>query len=1006
MKLLFILLFVCNTYYGSATAPYDSVGKRGEKTFINLLTKSIERDSYEKRNRSRAERFLQLGILYTENGLYKESVECFQKADSLYALIGDLDYRSYVWVRLYNSYCVIGDKVQYDIIRKKLVSIYEDEKIGNTEISLIVASQVGKFYEEDGIYDKALSAYTNSLKTNISCYGECSPQIYPICYELASLCLKMGDMKGASEYIQCLKKICDSHSQDREMYIYYILLKTETFRQLGNIGEALSILEGAQTAIDRIHNAELNALFYSTLGGLYAEIGEFEQALMFEKQALIQCEKSKGTVSVQYAHILLNLGEYYSIENKASEALLSIKKAVEIIRSKYGTDHPEYYTCIRKLAAIYSNIDKCKSNELLKECLFLSKKLFGENSIEYADLLLYSVDLSKEPSQEDLNTVCKGLEIRKNIGRDYDQFYLSFLNWYSTLLFVKQDWNSLLKVSTEILKSTKEYISINVQRLSSTQREKFWNTVKTSLDGLESYVINYSHYSVEHGDFSLIDDFGKIAYNSRLIKKGVLLESNRKLSELISTKKDSVVTQICSRIDFLKHRLTSPDNNSKGFLSLKNQLHSLERELIQRVAPNGEFMDFLSINWNDVQSTLTSDEIAIEFFSNKVQDKIQYGAVLLSHNTNPIAIPLFCEDELEKFAKTDETSYDYDNPGLYRTIWSAIETFSEVHKAKTIYFSADNILNTIAIENLLDQDGKRVCDKCRLYRLSSTREIIFKHHRNSNKTTAILYGGLNYDAPLDSIVENAYKSSIDVSSKQKQQSYVRSLRGAYNYLPGTFDEIKHISRIIKGYHTELRSGNIGSEKSFKALSGCSPAILHIATHGFFYKPNEIEEKLFEEPAKYNFLNIANLNAPSIETQAMLGSGILLSGANSTLKGISIPDSIPDGILTAAEVSDLDLRDTDLVVLSACETGLGISTEEGVFGLQRGFKLAGVRSVLMSLWKVDDKVTSKLMSFFYENIAKGVSKLQSLRDAQKKVRDDSQTSNPYYWAGFVLLDGLN
>ena len=232
------------------------------------------------------------------------------------------------------------------------------------------------------------------------------------------------------------------------------------------------------------------------------------------------------------------------------------------------------------------------------------------------------------------------------------------------------------------------------------------------------------------------------------------------------------------------------------------------------------------------------------------------------------------------------------------------------------------------------------------------------------------------------------------------------MRGAYNYLPGTFDEIKHISRIIKGYHTELRSGNIGSEKSFKALSGCSPAILHIATHGFFYKPNEIEEKLFEEPAKYNFLNIANLNAPSIETQAMLGSGILLSGANSTLKGISIPDSIPDGILTAAEVSDLDLRDTDLVVLSACETGLGISTEEGVFGLQRGFKLAGVRSVLMSLWKVDDKVTSKLMSFFYENIAKGVSKLQSLRDAQKKVRDDSQTSNPYYWAGFVLLDGLN
>ena len=180
-------------------------------------------------------------------------------------------------------------------------------------------------------------------------------------------------------------------------------------------------------------------------------------------------------------------------------------------------------------------------------------------------------------------------------------------------------------------------------------------------------------------------------------------------------------------------------------------------------------------------------------------------------------------------------------------------------------------------------------------------------------------------------------------------------------------------------------------------------------------------------------------AQYIEDKALTRSGLLLSGANIALQGKPLPEGIEDGILTAKELAELDLRGVDLVVLSACQTGLGEIAGDGVFGLQRGFKKAGANTLLMSLWKVDDNATRLLMTQFYKNLFAGKSKFESLRDAQKYVRDyevnvetasdkqwkslarqkknqsKKQTSkkvkkikkykDPYYWAGFILLDAI-
>lgn len=171
-------------------------------------------------------------------------------------------------------------------------------------------------------------------------------------------------------------------------------------------------------------------------------------------------------------------------------------------------------------------------------------------------------------------------------------------------------------------------------------------------------------------------------------------------------------------------------------------------------------------------------------------------------------------------------------------------------------------------------------------------------------------------------------------------------------------------------------------------------MLHIATHGFFLtNPKDIETNAF----------LTNANARSTNAGQVLNrSGLLFAGANRAWSGQGAIPGIDDGILTANEISNLNLSTTDIVVLSACETGLGVDgASEGVFGLQRAFKLAGVKTLIMSLWKVPDAQTSELMQTFYSNWLGGMNRHAAFAAAQRKIKETNP--NPYYWAGFVMLD---
>ena len=228
-----------------------------------------------------------------------------------------------------------------------------------------------------------------------------------------------------------------------------------------------------------------------------------------------------------------------------------------------------------------------------------------------------------------------------------------------------------------------------------------------------------------------------------------------------------------------------------------------------------------------------------------------------------------------------------------------------------------------------------------------------------------------------------------------QQSAVT--RSAVYPLLYSKQEIEGISAQLskQQYQVKTLSQKKGTEASFKSLDGKSPSILHLSTHGF-----------------------VNRNAKDVMQQ----SGLVLSFGARAWEGKSIPENTEDGILTAAEIAALDLSSTNLVVLSACNTALGEITSEGVWGLQRAFKQAGVQTIVMSLWQVDDEATSVFMQYLYEallkyrqtmiavaNIDRQIAEdvalyLQlSLTEAQQRMCQHPKYSNPYYWAGFIMLD---
>jgi CHAT domain-containing protein len=337
-------------------------------------------------------------------------------------------------------------------------------------------------------------------------------------------------------------------------------------------------------------------------------------------------------------------------------------------------------------------------------------------------------------------------------------------------------------------------------------------------------------------------------------------------------------------------------------------------------------------------------------------------------------------------------------PGLYNLLWQPLDSL--LAGINTIYYAPAGLLNRINLA-AINYSGKKVLgDKYAFHLVGSTRDIVsYKSQSIENRNdTLLLYGGIQFDMDSSSLVEQHKKY---YSTPTLNDGIAVRSGNSYTWLPidGSAEELSSIQALAASQKIPTHSftQKEATEESFIFYTHQtrSPALIHIASHGFFY-PDEQRRKLKEEgkDAPY-FMSSANV---------FQRSGIVFAGANQVTSGKDPIQGIEDGIVTAYDISNANLQNTKLMVLSACETGLGkIENTEGVFGLQRAIRMAGCKNLLMSLWKVPDEQTSRFMGYFYTQLLQEKKTIyDSFQFAQKQMRE-LYSGQPYNWAGFVLME---
>lgn len=622
----------------------------------------------------------------------------------------------------------------------------------------------------------------------------------------------------------------------------------------------------------------------------------------------------------------------------------------------------------------------------------------------------------------------RAFEMAERHDNGHAEGYLYFFTRY---LFENRDYSGIAPYYGRVTEYVKRSILRQFKEQTNSEREESWFS-----EGLFPFYAGEMLASKYDGEDAIADT---LLYNNLLFRKNILMNTSISAANLIKSSGDTLMIQKNERMNRLEAKLESGDtlifDNGRRYTAVQAEklVKRFENEILARSLLLYDVTQGLVTSWKDVQAALPDSSLAVEFTRYGLPgEKEMYGAVIMTGRRNPEFIPLCPASELESVLKKDY----YNTPELASLLWKPL--LDAAPGAKRVYFSADGELNNYPIEYIPDYAGTGLVSENReMYRLSSTRALAL-HKDTSAVESAVLYGGLLYNSDEGSMVaeQEKYGSSYRDFDYTTRDTYLPALRSGVSELPATKDEVMTIDSTLAKAEiaNKLYTGTFGTEASFKALSGAGADLLHVATHGFYW--TEKEANLMKQ---YSFLN--SMSNSSMEDVALARSGLLFAGANNILTGKSLPEGVDDGILTAKEISALDLRGLDLVVLSACQTGLGEITGDGVLGLQRGFKKAGAKTLLMSLWKVDDNATRMLMTDFYANLVAGMDKTEALSAAQRNLREyeteitvksngnltpsqirrlrmqgksvEQRTevkkvrpySHPKYWSAFILLDAV-
>ncbi len=493
------------------------------------------------------------------------------------------------------------------------------------------------------------------------------------------------------------------------------------------------------------------------------------------------------------------------------------------------------------------------------------------------------------------------------------------------------------------------------------------------------------------------DDFTASAYEALMFSKGLLLAAEKSVGKQVQKSADPrIIADYTAVADLRKEieRLRA-DGRGDDIVEVYARMDSLDRALTFRLMEKGVSPAVSTPTVAEIIDCL-DDKTAVVDFADfvKTDGSHVYAAFVLRKGMrSPRLLKVFEQASLDSLIASNNGKYtdlyeDYNSAEMYNIILEPL--MAELKGVDRIYFVPSGILNQIAVEAIRLTDGTILGDRYDIVRLTNSKEIL-DYDRNSRLRdfrTAWLFGGLEYD--VDGPTMAACAGETDVPLHPVLRRGIAGLKGdrGFTKLKMSEAEVIGIDSILtqRDIATKKFMNVHGTEESFMSMSGRSPDLILISTHGFYYSPQNV-------PAWSSLNGYDN---------PMYLTGLVMSGGNAEYLKRSVPDGVMGGLLTSSDIAGLDLSGTQMVVLSACETGLGETTNEGVYGLQRAFKKAGAQTLVMSLWPVSDMATTDFMILFHSQLAdSGWDKREAFRKAKASFR--TRYPEPYDWAAFIMID---
>jgi CHAT domain-containing protein len=882
-----------------------------------------------------------------------------------------------VYIDLRNYAGAFGLAKKYDSLTRAIFT-------GDTEAYMNSRRQTAYLYSLNEQVNLSEKYYLEALRVAGKIWGEKSNRYAILLRNLGTMYAGAGlKQKASAIFLHAVSILENNKSTDYDQLAFlYQKLSQAYDRQAKDRKEEYYLIKALENAYQFPDGEVLRGILSNDLAYYYETEGRFAKADSVYLQNLKQMNQGKQSLTGD--NICSDKRSYVYLITLAQQAVNLLNWGKREMAEKQ----------IGELTQIISQ--SCKESSIWDERLLLYLSEYYRLTNQYPK----AVELGKRMLQQQVRLMGEG-----------NESLAPMLVILCRLFFEAGDYVAAEEVVTRLNRITLENMQLNFEVLSDAEKEK--------------YIAN--KFSAQHFSNTLLlrkpdinPDFIRETFVQTLQLKSLLLSENRKITESVLKSSDTSLLRLYRTWQELRKQITKEyarplSQRQKDISVIEERAESLQKKissLSSGLAKGGMADQHLIAK---MQENLQDDEAIIEFiyfgvFREKADSGLYAAFVLRKDSKAPVFVPLCERKELQRIfdsagkSATQMVSRLYRGSEiknksaaivlgqqLYQLVWAPLE--KHLSGIKKINYSPANKLFQIAFHALPADSNTLLMDRYTLHQYISTRILADSGHTYVSKTGSItLFGDPSFDLDSTALVRSAGNNKEYVAQPLPVDRGAGN--GSWIRLPGTAEEVKKIKNLFEKNQVTAASftKEKATEENLKSLSGHSPRILHIATHGFFLPGPEKTE---------TGINNREANVYSVSEDPLLRSGIVLAGGNRVWEGGNPIDGVEDGIATALEISQLDLSNTELVVLSACETALGdIRGNEGVFGLQRAFKMAGVKKMIMSLWQVPDKETAELMTAFYSFWLKGKAVNEAFALAQAEMR---KKYSPYYWAAFVLVE---